>query len=278
MKLLRPLPPNRTYEQVEKHYIVEKGLAEQLKNASREERKHIYATMYDELFRKVPDHPRLTKRSSEQETKKSIRSKMMLVGEFLGPSTVFVEFAPGDARFAMEVAKHVRVVYAIDISDQRGNIENSPKNLNLIIYDGYQLDQVPENSVDIIFSDQLLEHFHPEDTRLHFELAYHVLKPGGKYIFRTPHAFNGPHDVSRFFSKVPEGFHLKEWTYNEFKPLLKSIRFSRLYGIWKIRGLHVKLPYIYFQISEYLIGWLPSRIKLALSKVLVPTIAIIAVK
>ena len=278
MKPLRPLPPNRTLEQLQNHYVVEKGIADRLRNANREERKLIYATMYDELFAKVPDHPRLALRESEQGVKKANNSKMMLVGEFLHPSTVFVEFAPGDCRFAMEVAKQVRTVYAVDISDQRGDVHMSPKNLNLIIYDGYDLDQIPENSVDVVFSDQFLEHLHPEDTRLHLELVYHILKPGGKYVFRTPHAFNGPHDVSRYFSKHPEGFHMKEWTYNEFKSVLKSVNFSRLFGIWKVRRFHTKMPYLYFQIAEHLIGWLPARLKLALSKALVPSICIVAVK
>ena len=278
MKPIRPLPSNRTLEQLQNHYFVERGIADRLRNADREERKHIYATMYDELFAKVPDHPRLTLRASEHGVKKANKSKMMLVGEFLKPSTTFVEFAPGDCRFAMEVAKHVKKVYAIDISDQRGDVQISPKNLELIIYDGYQLDGIPGNSADVVFSDQFLEHLHPEDTRLHLEVVHRLLKPGGKYVFRTPHAFNGPHDISRYFSKSPEGFHMKEWTYNEFKPVLKSLNYSRLFGIWKVRGLRTKMPYRYFQVAEYLIGWLPSGLKRALSKVFVPSICIVAVK
>lgn len=61
MELLRPLPPHRTRKQVENHYLVEKAIAERLKAASREERRLIYSTTYDELFARVPDHPRLTR-------------------------------------------------------------------------------------------------------------------------------------------------------------------------------------------------------------------------
>lgn len=64
MKLKHPPPPGRTEEQLRNHYLVEKSIAERLKRANREERKRIYREMYDELFRKVPDHPRLTRRSS----------------------------------------------------------------------------------------------------------------------------------------------------------------------------------------------------------------------
>src|SRR5215204_1753951 len=161
MKQLKPLPPNRTFEQVLNHYLVEKAIAERLTNASREERKHIYATMYDELCRQVPDHPRLTRRTDERLTRIANQEKMALVREFLKPASIFVEFAPGDCRFSLEVARYVKTVYAIDISDQRGHSQATPDNFSLIIYDGYQLDQIPGNSVDLVFSDQFLEHLYP---------------------------------------------------------------------------------------------------------------------
>jgi len=161
MKLLKPLPANRTYEQVLNHYLVEKAIAERLRSANREERKRIYATMYDELFRKVADHSRLIQRDDEQLTRMANKSKFALVRKFLKPSSIFVEFAPGDCRFAMEVANHVKNVYAIDISDQRNHSSIAPNNFSLIIYDGYVLENIPANSVDIVFSDQFIEHLHP---------------------------------------------------------------------------------------------------------------------
>lgn len=72
MKLLKPLPPNRTYEQILNHYLVEKKLANKLKaTKSFEERKKIFAIMYDELFEQVPDHSRLLKEltNNYQQTK-----------------------------------------------------------------------------------------------------------------------------------------------------------------------------------------------------------------
>jgi hypothetical protein len=278
MKQLKPLPPNRTFEQVLNHYLVEKAIAERLKNASREERKRLYATMYDELFRQVPDHPRLTRRTDERLTRIANQEKMALVREFLEPSSIFVEFAPGDCRFSLEVARYVKTVYAIDISDQRGHSQATPDNFTLIIYDGYQLDQIPGNSVDLVFSDQFLEHLYPEDTRIHLGLAHYLLKPGGKYIFRTPHAFTGPHDVSQYFSHAPQGFHLKEWTYGEFKHMLQGLSFSHLYGIRQVRGIPLRLPYLYFQACEQMLTWLPRRYKRALARYFVPSICIRATK
>lgn len=190
MKLKTPLPPDRTLDQIRNHYEVEKAIATRLKRASREERKNIYRTMYDELFTRVPDHPRLKRDRSPELIELSNRKKLAVVKRFTGRDTVFVEFAPGDCRFAMEIARHTGTVYAIDISDQRGRIESLPDNLKLIVYDGYQLDMADE-SADVVFSDHLIEHIHPDDVMLHFALVRRILKTGGVYIFRTPHSYGG---------------------------------------------------------------------------------------
>jgi SAM-dependent methyltransferase len=278
IKLLKPLPENRTYEQVLNHYLVEKAIAEKLKSSNREERKLIYATMYDELFKKVPDHSRIIQRENEQQTQIANKEKLCMVHRFLQPSSIFVEFAPGDCRFAMEVAKYVKITYAIDISDQRGQNNALPDNFNLIIYDGYNLDTIKEKSVDIIFSDQFIEHLHPDDTRLHFELAFKILKPGGKYIFCTPHAFTGPRDISNFFSNRPECFHLKEWTYFELVKLLKELNFSQVRTFRMVKNIPLALPYTFFQICEYLLNPFCQRFKNKLAHYLVPSILIAVTK
>src|SRR5438105_533973 len=51
---------NRSEERLRAHYLVERRLADRIRNArTPAERREIFATMYDELFRQVPDHPRL---------------------------------------------------------------------------------------------------------------------------------------------------------------------------------------------------------------------------
>ena len=111
-----------------------------------------------------------------------------------------------------------------------------------MLYDGYQLD-LPDDCVDLVFSDQLVEHLHPEDTLHHFRLVRRILAPEGAYVFRTPHALCGPHDVSRFFSDAPEGFHLKEWTYRELEPVLRETGFGTLRAFWNGRGARTPLPW-----------------------------------
>jgi SAM-dependent methyltransferase len=254
---LRSRPPsNRSYAQLLKHYEIEKNLATRLKQSRREERTAILNSMYDELFEKVPDHPRLVRRNDEAATERYITSKMALLGGFLPNAKTYLEFAPGDCRFAKKLSGFVEKAYGVDVSDQRNPTDVWPENFELIVYDGYDLPRLLHGRVDLVFSDQLIEHIHPEDTQLHFELASRVLRKGGAYVFRTPHAQTGPHDISRYFSDEPEGFHLKEWTYVDMERLVKASGFSSFLPFRCLAGRCIRMPIMYFRFVENLVSYL----------------------
>jgi hypothetical protein len=127
-----------------------------------------------------------------------------------------------------------------------------------------------------MFSDQLIEHLHPQDTAEHFCFVRRLLKRGGNYLFRTPHALSGPHDVSAYFSDVPLGFHLKEWTYTELEPLLAETGFKLRHEYWALRGHRAALPKMYFRLLERAIARVGGRSKRLLARMLVPTIEVVA--
>tara|TARA_B100000614_G_scaffold139631_1_gene124114 strand:- start:3649 stop:4482 length:834 start_codon:yes stop_codon:yes gene_type:complete len=277
--MFRKAPPsNRNFADVMNHYHVEKALATKLKQASREQRKVIYATMYDELFAKVPDHPRLTQRDTPKLRASRLRNKMAFLRRFLSRDKTLVEFAPGDCKLLHAAAERSQFAIGVDISDQRASGDAGPGNAELVVYDGYDLSRIASESIDVAFSDQLIEHFHIDDTRLHFETALRILKPSGEYAFRTPHRFTGPHDVSQYFSDVPEGFHLKEWTYAETKSLLNAVGFSSYKCYWSAKFIHLRLPGIYFSIAEVLIKPLPNKFRGLVAKLLMPSVTISAKK
>jgi SAM-dependent methyltransferase len=85
----------------------------------------------------------------------------------------------------------------------------------------------PAPLFDAIYSIDVLEHLHPDDTPSHFTSVFRSLAPGGRYIVMTPHAHVGPHDVSRYFDPVPTGFHLKEYTYRDVLALGRAAGFTR---------------------------------------------------
>lgn len=219
----------RTPERLRHHYEVEKELAARLRASTREERTELFKTLYTELFERVQDHPRLTRRETEESSRQNIEAQLRLLRPHFpesGPKPVLVEFAPGDCRLAAAAAASCERVYGVDISDQRSPGEIFPENFELIIYDGYLLD-LPDSCADLAFSYQFLEHLHPDDVPLHFELVHRLLKPGGVYVFDTPHRFSGPHDISRFFGNSLDCFHFQEWTYREMRSLLARHGFAK---------------------------------------------------
>ncbi len=212
-----------------RQYEVEKELATRLRASKREERTELFKTLYGELFRRVPDHVRLTRRDTPEMSDRAVKSRLRLLRPALTPDAVLLEIAPGDCRLAAAAAAIVKKVIAVDISDQHDPAEQLPSNLDLIIYDGYHLD-VPASSVDVAFSYQFLEHLHPDDVDPHFEMVARVLKPGGCYIFDTPHRYSGPHDVAGVFGHTLDCLHMQEWTYRDMIAFTRRHGFTQAYA------------------------------------------------
>jgi ubiquinone/menaquinone biosynthesis C-methylase UbiE len=267
----------RTPERLRHHFEVERELAARLRQSTREDRSTLFGSLYQELFDRVPDHPRLVRRETPEESHRSVKARMAILRDHLGPDSVLLEFAPGDCRLAYEACQHVRKVIGVDISDQSGESASVPANFELVVYDGYKL-EIPDASVDVAFSYQFLEHLHPDDVRPHLAMAHRVLKPGGAYIFDTPHAFSGPHDISRYFSRTPVGFHFKEWTYREMMAELKAAGFSCSYT-FRSRKARISGAFNALTLAaETAVGLLPHALKQKLSQRLFLGVTMIAFK
>jgi SAM-dependent methyltransferase len=255
----------RNREQLRRHFEVERELGSRLRNSTREERSELFKTLYSELFTRVPDHPRLVRRDTEAESRASVAAQMKLLKDFLVPGVTFVEFAPGDCRLSRAVAELAKRVIAADISDQRDAAETWPDNFELIVYDGYNL-PIPAGAADLAFSYQFLEHVHPDDVPLHLEQAARILKQGGTYVLSTPHRFSGPHDISRYFSDVPEGFHLKEWTFAELGKVAIQAGFRNWHPYRSGRVRKDPLMKAATLISEWVFGLFPRKLQRRLSQ------------
>ena len=227
MAIKIPTTEKRTLQRLKEHYEIEKELANRLRNSSKEERKYLYSSLYDELFKKVPDHPQLTRKLDSHGFNKRIETQMTILHGLLSPETIFLEVGPGDCSLAFEVAKCVRKVYAIDVSREITKNFSVPKNFELIVSDGSSI-PVPENSINIVYSNQLMEHLHPDDAVEQLQNIYKALMPGGIYICITPSRLSGPHDISTYFEKVAKGFHLKEYTNTELIKLFRNVGFSKI--------------------------------------------------
>jgi SAM-dependent methyltransferase len=250
----------RTPEQLRQHFEVERELADRYRAASRDERLAMASALYEELFRRVPRHSRVTRREEETQRARAVQSRLRLIEPFLDSETIFLEFAPGDCALVQAVAGRTAKAYGVDISDQRREGLENPANFELIIYDGFHFD-FPAESVDLVFSYQMLEHLHPEDMDHHFATVFRILKPGGCYVFSTPHRFSGPHDISRHFSDVPLGFHLKEWTYRELAAVARQAGFPAWYT-YRFGKLRPSRLWNWLTLlTESLFGLLPRKLQ-----------------
>jgi SAM-dependent methyltransferase len=265
---------SRTPERLRHHYEVEKELASRLRASTREERPALFKELYNELFERVPDHPRLTRRESPEESRRKVDGQLRLLRPFLRPEKTLVEFAPGDCRLGYAASGLTHRVIGVDISDQRALGEPGPANFELVVYDGYVL-PLPDGIADVAFSYQFLEHLHPDDVAPHLTQVRRLLKPGGWYVFDTPHRFSGPHDISSAFGTELVGFHFQEWTYSDMIPLLRSAGFATATPIKRGKALSPLTARLLFTL-ETLIGSLPAAPRRSLAQRLFQSVTLAA--
>jgi SAM-dependent methyltransferase len=237
-----PRTTSRTAERLRAHYLVETEIADRLRKArSREERRGIMAGMYQELFRRVPDHPRLLARADAAAKRaRDVEWNLAQLRPYLRPDSVFLEIGAGDCALANRLAPLVKRVYAVDIVAPPG-AKPLPGNCAFVLTDGCSID-VPEGSVDIAFSDQLMEHLHPEDALEQLANIRRALKPGGTYFCITPNRLYGPTDISGHFDQVARGFHLREYSLREVSAILARAGFGEMHVYVGARGRYLRCP------------------------------------
>jgi ubiquinone/menaquinone biosynthesis C-methylase UbiE len=255
----------RSWDQIREHYELEKQLASRLRNAPAEDRTHLYSSLYDELYRSLPHHPRRTRRLSREDTVRAVAHEMRFLRPFFRSDSVYLEVGPGDCALALEVSRMVTTVYAVDVSKEATSNLAMPENFRLIISNGVDI-PVPANSVDIAYSNQLMEHLHPDDAFAQLRYLFRALKEGGAYICLTPNRISGPHDISRYFDTSPTGFHLKEYSVGELDHLFRSVGFSKTRSYVGLKVTYLGLPPAPIAVCEMLLSTVPFFLRTMLAR------------
>jgi SAM-dependent methyltransferase len=248
---------SRSAADIEHHYRVEIELAERLRAAPRDQRLGLYGQVYNELFRRVPAHPQLTRKVSDAERAAAVAVRMAGLRSFINSDTVFLEVGAGDGSFTLAVAELARHCYALDVSSEILRGVQHPK-VETVLSDGCSV-PVPPNSVTLAYSNQVMEHIHPDDALEQLRNLYAAIAPGGSYVCVTPNRLNGPHDVSKFFDPVARGFHLKEYTIAELERLFRGVGFARVLTYPRIFRRNVRVPVGLLKGFERLLALLPDR-------------------
>lgn len=259
MKNLRRIG-HRTPDQIREHYEIAKELSNRLRNASKEERRFLYSFLYNEVLRRVPHHPRLTRKSSSTKTNRDVAAQMKFLKGFLKKGDTFLEVGAGDCALSFKVSKFVKQVFAIDVCDTIDKSAISPENFSLILSNGTSI-PIPGNSLNVAYSHQLMEHLHPDDALDQLRNIYSALTPGGLYICITPNRLKGPHDISKYFDEIATCFHLKEYINSELSSLFRDAGFSKIRVYAGLNGKYMSFSVMLPILFEKLLYALPSCLR-----------------
>ena len=255
-----PMTTGRTRQAIAAHFAVERELAERLKAAPRAERSLLYAEVYEELFRRVPDHPQL--RAKEDPELRAVRAnnQMRLLAPLLTRGGRFVEIGAGDCALSLAAAEHVSEVVAVDVSPTISRNPEAPSNFEYRAATGCAL-PLPDRWADLCYSHQLIEHLHPDDAVGHLVEVRRILRPGGQYLCITAGRHSGPHDISRHFADTAQGFHLREYTASELADLMHACGLCVRENIFCARARRLSGGLSAMRIADALFGGLPAPLR-----------------
>lgn len=266
MAVQQSITDGRSAQQLRQHYEVEKELALRLRTASKEDRRYLYSELYDELYRRVPSHPQLTRPQSAATRAEVVAQQARFLHRLIKADTVFMEIGAGDCALSLALAPHVRQVYAVDVSATTLGDAARAANFAFALSDGCSM-PVPPASVSLAYSNQLMEHLHPDDAELQLVNIFHALRPGGAYACITPNRLSGPHDISYFFDDVATGFHLKEYTTMELVGLFRKTGFRKVAVYASLKGKYFRVAYPVIALVEGLLIALPRRMRKRVARI-----------
>lgn len=256
----------RSLERLRAHWEIERELADRLRAASRNERSVLYSAVYDELFQRVPDHPQVVRKADAAEQQAAIAGQQALIKQFLKPGETLLEVGAGDCALSLAMSSYAGRVYAVEVSREIAQTQDAPSNFELLITDGRAIPVAP-GSVDLAYSNQLMEHLHPDDAAEQLGNIFASLRGGGRYLCFTPNRVLGPSDISQFFEDdVASGFHLREYSQRELCDLFRATGFDTVQTVSSLRGQIWAAPIAPIAAAEVLFERLPRSARLALKR------------
>lgn len=245
----------RPVERIRAHYQLERRLAGCLLQSPKHARAEVYRAVYAELFSTLADHPQhTTDRTGQGE---QIRIELDILRSFLSSQDNFLELGCGDARLSYAAAGIVKTANGLDVTDALIDFEQAPANFRFVRTIGTDI-ALATDSVDVAYSNQLMEHLHPEDAQNQLLEIVRVLRPGGLYWCRTPNRVTGPHDVSRYFDYTATGFHLREYDFRSIRRLFVRTGFRRVQFYMTVRGAKTRFPFPLAALMEAVIENFPA--------------------
>jgi len=219
------LGPEIGKDEVRRHWELESSLTRELLASSKDDRWAVFERCYTELYSKLP----WLNRKDNQPPDRYWTWARLISKE----SKVF-EIGSGTAGLLRYLASQGYECVATEITQERG-AKHSKDTGGLIwhVTDGVNLTKFEQpESYDAVLSSQVIEHLHPDDVLEHFSSVREILKPNGQYVFDTPHAGDGPNDLSVVFGfQRPVCMHLKEYDFVELGSIIRRAGFAKVKAV-----------------------------------------------
>lgn len=197
----------------------ERALRIEILRSPKELRTSVFASAYEKLFAVFPDHSVFN--ASEEERRRKGRLSAGLVAPLLPNAygrVLEVGCGRGDTLAVLE-----------DLGCDCIGVEPSRHMMSICKENGVNVRfgtadnlEFPDGYFDMVFCQEVIEHLHPADVPCFFAEAHRVLRSGGVLSVETPNRTTGLQDISRGFTTVAEGLHLKEFSVPEMFDLFKT--------------------------------------------------------
>lgn len=218
-----------TPEMVRRHWRVERSGVKAILSSRPETRTAVVSQAYTDVYGQCPWLNSAAGQQADPE------AEFGPYRALLGDARRVYEVGSGKGRLIAWLAAQGFDCVGTEITAERGRSQAPPgAAVAWHTTDGVHLERFePPASFDAVLSVQVIEHLHPDDLPVHFVGAARLLRPGGRYIFATPHRLSGPADLSAvFWLDRPVCQHLKEYGYRDLAPMLHQAGFGRLSAVY----------------------------------------------